>query len=528
MNLPSPHRPVIHLFWPVLGLVLLAGLGLRLAHFDSVWTYWTLDYLSYYGPLRDDLGAGLFPWTRLVGLHPPQHGLLASGMLANGASVAAVVWLSIAFSLTAVVLAALTLRELGLPGGGLIAAAALALSPYQVHYGVELNNYPMFLFGGSALAWAAVRTIRTSRCSRLDLVVLAGAALVTLHGHAAGLPLVGTLLLLFVAAWRPRPALALGIATLLFAPVGAAILAMTHGESTFHNAQLSVSSLLLELSRSWFGRFGPSWGITSASLLTLTGLGAAVLTRPEQDPLGPIQHRCAIGGGILLASSLIAVGAGMWSGAAHVGQTPYWVVASWLAWVLVGLGWSASGRLGRVAMTLLLAVWLGGAASSLVNADLPRTGSPSARSVAELRTHLELATAPGDAIVYLWEPLFLNDSPSGHDPLFSVFSPHEVGDWIGGDSPCPNYGFRWKNRSLCLLPASGMRGGEHEVELGKNVVAWLKDGAVVHLIQGALDPSKPPPSIAGLKARVFAASTGPHWSEARPGGVRVLRVATKP
>ena len=151
----------------------------------------------------------------------------------------------------------------------MIAAAALSLSPYQVHYGVELNNYPVFLFGGAALVWAAVRTMRTDRCSGADLILLGGAALITLHGHAAGLPMVGTLLLLFVAAWRPTPALALGAATLLFAPVGTALLTMTHGESTFHNAQLPAGALLLELSRAWVGRFGPSWGLAAAGLLTM-------------------------------------------------------------------------------------------------------------------------------------------------------------------------------------------------------------------------------------------------------------------
>jgi hypothetical protein len=534
MKLPSPTAPLpqmtIRLFWPLLALTGAIGLALRLAHFEEVWTYWSLDYLSYYGPLRDDLGAGLWPWTRLVGLHPPQHGLIVAMMMASGASVAQVIWLSVAFSLAATGLAALTLRQLGAPGGGLVAAAALALSPYQVHYGVELNNYPVFLFGGAALIWAAVRLVVRDTDNKGDLVLLGGAALVTLHGHAAGAALVGTLLLLFLVTWRPRPALALGAALLLFAPVAASMLAMLAGESTFHNAQLPWDEVQLGLHRAWVGRFGSVLGLDAAVLLTLLGLGLGMANGDSAS------RGWTLAGAALLGTSVAAVFAGIWSGAAQVGQTPYWVVASWLAWVLVGWGWSSAGVRGRVVLGALLGCWLvsaglpGTAGSSksvdlsVDSGDIVLTPLASARSAAELRTHLERGTAPGDAVVYLWEPQFLNDSPGGRDPLFGVFAPSEIGDWLGREAPCRNYGFHWMDRSLCVVPASGLRGGEHEERLAADILAWLEGGVTVHLIQAGLDPGKAPPRPEGLVGRVREEADTAHWSESRPGGVRVMRV----
>jgi hypothetical protein len=356
-----------------------------------------------------------------------------------------------------------------------------------------------------------------------DLLLLGTAALITLHGHAAGGALVGTILLLFLAAWRPRPALVLGTALLLFAPVAASMLTMLGGESTFHNARLPWDEIQLGLSRAWIGRFGMAWGLAAAALLALLGLGFGVADG------GRAGRGWTLAGAALLGTSVAAVFAGIWSGAAQVGQTPYWVVASWLAWLLVGWGWRSAGRRGRLVLSVLLGIWLVSAGLSWSASRSVDTGSrtatslPSPQSAAELRTHLELATASGDAIVYLWDPQFLNDSPGGRDPLFVVFAPSEIGDWLGREAPCRNYGFHWMDRSLCVVPASGLRGGEHEERLASDITAWLEEGAAVHLVQAALDPAKPPPRAEGLKVRVGAGV----WSESRPGGVRVIRVVRR-
>jgi len=553
MNVSSPTSSAERLFWPALGLILACGLGLRLAHSESVWTYWTLDYLSYYGPIRDDLATGSFPWTRLVGLHPPQHALGVSGLLAAGGSVASVIRLSVALSLGASALAGLTLRQLGAPSGGLLAAAALAISPYQVHYGVELNNYPLFLFGGAALIWAASRLMTLPAADGMaansagacptpprHLFVLGGAALLTLHGHAAGLPLVGTLGVLFVLARRTRAALTLGAALILFAPIGVAMLAMLEGKATFHNATLEWSELPLELRRAWIGRFGPVWGLAAAATLVPLGLVHAALGhnrgRLRAGPVPGAESPCrwALVGGLLLLVAIATVLAGMRSGAAHAGQTPYWLFASWLGWTLVGLGWSAAGLRGRGMLGLVLGIWLASVGLGLAGGSSPSLSgaatSPtvSAHSAQALRQHLEIETSPGDAVVYLWEPLFLNDSPLGRDPLFSAFSPSELGDWLGNSAPCRNSLFRWMQRSLCVRSAAGMRGGEHEEMLAEDLQAWLRAGVTVHLIQAGLDPKKPRPNPDGLKARVTAQhhSAEISWDESRPGGIRVLRVAS--
>ena len=106
-------------FWPLLAVLLLLAAVLRAGHAETSWSYWTMDYLSYYGPLRDDLSQGLFPWTRLVGLHPPLHGLAVSGILAVGGSVAWVYGLSITLSLGSALLAAVWLRRVAGAGCGL-------------------------------------------------------------------------------------------------------------------------------------------------------------------------------------------------------------------------------------------------------------------------------------------------------------------------------------------------------------------------------------------------------------------------
>lgn len=507
---PTTQKP----FYLGLGLLLFLAAWLRLEHLETSWSFWSMDYLSYYGPIRDDVGTGPFPWRRLVGLHPPQHALLVTGVLAWGGSVAQVIWLSVGLSLGAIVLAALALRQIASPRAALIVATLLACSPYQVHYGVELNNYPLFLFGGAALVWAAARAWSQDTSPPGLLVILAVAASLTLHGHLAGLPLVGVLLTAFAVRRRWTAVGALGVGLLTFLPVGLAMKAMLGGATTFHNDPLLASELAVELPRAWIGRFGSAASLGAAI--------ACVLASGVLGLLSPRTRHWTLGGVLVLAVAVLTVLVGMRSGAAQVAQTPYWIFASWTAWLLVGIGWEGAGRAGRILLAVLILAW---AAGSGIHAAAPpptSTQGASVETASALAGHLERTASRGDAVVYLWDPSFLNDDPVSHDPLFAIFEASELQDWTGRDAPCRNYGFHWGERLACFRPSASLRGGEHEEALTRDVSSWITQGRTVHLIQANIDPRRAPPDPARLKAAV--ARLGGVWREARPGGLRVYRI----
>jgi len=512
-------------FWgPLAALTVVAGC-LRSWHFEKMWSYWTLDYLSYYEPIREDLSTTL-PWNRLVGLHPPQHGMVVSSLFDAGFSVHALVQLSIFLSLLALVLAALTLRELGSPTAGLITAGLLAASPYQVHYGIELNNYPLFLAGGSALVWTATRIEIRARqltprpTSLSDALLLTLASSVTLHGHLLGLPAVAAVLSLF--AWRrnSRATAAVVVAVLSFVPVGASFLDMLDAQTTFHNGRLSIRELLLTLQGAWLGRFGSgvSLGLAQAAVL----LGLLFSFRKKT-------HRWVIASaGFFALALLLPTFAGFWSGAANVSQTPYWLLLSWLAWSIVGLGWMSASQRGRRVLSALLTLWLVviaadgallGHYDSRASLQAPQASEESAQALSQ---YLSATVSQGDAVVYLWEPAFLNDNPTSTDRLFASFPPTEVNVSTSDKTPCRNYLFSWKGSSLCVRASSGMRGDEHEEALAADLEFWLRGGRSVHLIQAHLDPARARPSSAGLKQRLLDQQFS--WREGRPGGVRVIHL----
>ncbi|MEE2829408.1 MAG: glycosyltransferase family 39 protein [Myxococcota bacterium] len=502
-------------FWPLLAVLLLLAAVLRAGHAETSWSYWTMDYLSYYGPLRDDLSQGLFPWTRLVGLHPPLHGLTVSGILALGGSVAWVYGLSMALSLGAALLAAIWLRRVAGPECGLLAAALLATSPYQVHYGIEFNNYPLFLFGAAALTVCFPRVTEGSSTPRSRLILLLGAAFLTLHGHLAGLSLVG--LLFAVACWQRRAwaAAALASAVLLFVPVGRSILRMRNSSTTFHNEPLVFAELGRDLIRSWLERFGGAMSL-SAALLALAIAALLALRNPRT-------RAAALLLAALLVTNVLTTLAGMASGAAQVLQTPYWVFASWCAWVLIALGWSAARGPSRAVLAGVLAVWLGGVVlHGHRTQQLPPQGASDEASLA-LAGYLDRHFGAGDVVVYLWDPLFPNDDPVSRDALFSVFSPWDLKDWSGREQPCRNYGFVFGEGLACFVVSAGMRGDEYENSLRTALPIWLSAGRTIHLVQASIDPQRAALDDGPLKARV--AGAGGSWMEERPGGIRVQRIS---
>ncbi len=137
----------------------LYGLGLiaytvatRLARAASRWDEWALHYATYNNDAVAALESGDIPalMTAWAGLHPPGYPILHAVVdLAWGAPLA---WLlmSAVFSVVAV------LAMVRAHPTTLLPALLLATDPVQLHYGAEVNNYPMGVMV-LALAWMAHR-----------------------------------------------------------------------------------------------------------------------------------------------------------------------------------------------------------------------------------------------------------------------------------------------------------------------------------------------------------------------------------
>ena len=502
-------------FWTVLGLLLFAGLFLRLEHDDRVWTYWTLDYLSYYGPIDDDMRAGLFPWTRLVGLHPPFHAILATTFLRLGGSVAGLIHLSTMASMATVVLVALALRRIGRPGAGLLLALLLSVSPLQVHYAAELNNYPFFLLCSGLLLWSFAGLAQDSPPHWWELLLLGFGSSLCLHSHLLGLPLVLAMGVGTFFIGQRKATAAIGAGALSWSPVALAMLNIATEQTTFHNESPELNRLPAVLADLWIGRFGDALtgGAALAALLIALVSTTALLGSSKMSA----HRRFTWGMLVALVLSIGSILIVLVSGVGSSQQSPYWLVPSLFSWTLVALGCTAGARPLRYGLLLSLSIWFVGVPGSPVFGQV-REG-PSRDSTAALRQAILSQTHPGDVVVYLWEPLFLNDAPQHRDPLLAAFPATEIGAFEGLDHPCRNYNFIWRERSLCMLPSTGMRGDEYEERLTSDVHAWLTAGRQVGLIRASFDPARGRPSSAGLLERL---PEEVEIQRTRPGGVEVV------
>ena len=509
----SPLRGVG--FWLPLGLLVLVGLFLRLDHHNRVWTFWTLDYLSYYGPIDDDLRAGLFPWNRLVGLHPPLHAILATTFLRLGGSVAGLLHFSALASLATLVLVALALRRIGRPGAGLVLALVLSLSPLHIHYAAELNNYPAFLLCAGLLLWSFAGLAHDRHPSGWDLLLLGLTSFLCLHSHLLGFPLV---LAMFIGAFvlgQHKSSAAIAAGVLSWCPVALAMVKVASQRTTFHNESPELTQLPAALAGLWLGRFGDAlMGCAAlAALLMAVGSTTAMLRFGKAGP----QRRFAGGLLVAFALSVASVLVVLLSGVGSTQQSPYWLVPSLFSWTLVSLACTARATPLRYGLLASLCLWVLFVPGSPVFADA--SSGPSKDSAAALRQAVLKETEPGDAIVYLWEPLFLNDAPQHRDPLLAAFPAAELGSFEGRHHPCRNYNFTWRERSLCVLPSTAMRRGEYEERLAADVESWVRSGRQVGLIRASFDPARGRPSSSSLIERL---PESVELRRTRPGGVEVV------
>lgn len=557
----SSAVPRLHPRWLILAL-LAAAVAVRLGRLPLAWNYWAIDYLSYPLAHRDELAQGHVAWTRLTGLHPGLWSQIMATSGALGGGIRAAWGFSLLCSVGSIAVAAHWLQRRAGPAAAGLVAAILAISPLHAHYGLELNNYPLYLLGSALLAVGLERGLRQDRA----FLAFVGASL-CLHGHLGGHALVGAALLL--ALWRRRGRLAgaLLAAEALASPVLLAALRQRASTGTFHNERPDPVELLVELLRIWPERFVPAVSV-AALTLALGWLAARALRDPAR-------RDAALSLGALAAAGGAATLFGLLSGAAFVAQTPYWLQPSWAFIALGGLGAVGLSRPQAALLAGLLSLWaapaarrawapLEGLAPQVGVVEPPRWRAPPldrelppppdappgpAWATDGFPTHLQnrepgvpgswwqQAPIPGregprvrplpapspaplrawldegerDVLLWIWEPTFANDDPRGWDPLFSALRPADLGDLRPVHEPWPGFCRDWRGGLACFLNRASLRGGEFEAELRAASLGWLEQGLSIDLVFTSLDPQQVPPDPRRLRRAVTEA--GGRWTD---------------
>lgn len=499
---------------PALLALLALAAAVRWGRMPVAWDYWAVDYVSYPYPFRLDLADGSLPWTRLSGLHPGQHALLSAGILAGGGTIRELMALAIGLSVASIAAGALWLRSRAGALAGLAFAGLAALSPYQAHYGLELNNYPLLLAGAACTTVVFATAWQRPRPSRWMLLALLASTAVTLHAHLGAVPLVALLGVLALAGRRWWLAGALGGATALAAPVLLAAWRLSELGTTFHNEPVPIDALPGRLFEIWSLRFGGPVALTCVGAATVLGIALALSARRSRGPALLLLALAAAGSGGIVA--------GVVRGAAFVEQTPYWLHVSWCSLALLALGIGVAGRWPRLVLALLLVPWLLGAGW---RALLPAAAAPVPEELdepGELASWIDDSFAPGDVLVYLWDVRYLNDDPNGRDPLFAAIRPGELGDWLARDRPFPGYCHEYRGGEACFVNSTCTRGDEQEAALRAALDLWLSEGRRIRLVVAWSYPRRGTFEPAGLRGRVEAA--GGRWRDGWAHRTRVVRI----
>ena len=499
-------------FWPLLGGLVVAAVLIRWGRLPVVWDYWAIDYVSYTYYHWDDLTQGRFPWTRLIGMHPGQYALLMALVLKVTGSLGALFGIAVIASCASMVVGAVWVRRLGGSWAGLLLAGMLAVSPYQAHYGMELNNYPLFLLMGSLLivaVWACWNDPTRPRLIALGVIVAAA-----LHTHFFTVPLVAVLAVVVALTrrWHMQVAIGAGAVTALPVMLGLASIA---GEPGSYTGELPGADLLAaEIVDSWVGRFGSSHALFG--VLVAAGLGTVSALRERRTRLAAL----------LLLGTAVCLSAvntvGFLTGAARIFQTPYWVLPSWCAFALIALGCSAVRRVLWMVPLLILVPWVLEAGH--------RAAWPCARAEAQvgvwtadgvqllqetptsksLGAYLRNEVNPSDVVIYVWEPVYINDQPHRRDPLFAAIPPGEVGPW-DPESVDTGFGFEFRGGTVYFRNVLPLRGDEYEQAFGEALEEWIARDRRVHLVLGNVDPELPVPDDSELRA--MTARHGARWGD---------------
>ncbi|MEE2829133.1 MAG: hypothetical protein VX498_08090 [Myxococcota bacterium] len=424
---PSPRRPLAR--WALPGLVLL-GLALQASRLPFRWNQISIGYASYFKEYRHVISVE--GWTAafstFVGLHPPAYALIFLGMVSS--AVPPIVWHTVSglFAVASIPVLFWAARRnwSASLAPALVAAAVIAVSPHRNAYGLEVNNYPLFLLT-SSIQWASfaalVMTPAEGRRERFLTLAwaLATAAALWSHVLAFALPLSQAIVLLVHAQGRRhlRRLLTGGVAAgLLCLPLLGGLLA--GGEANPINNPAGLQGALKSMFLDFPGRYGSRLGALLVGVCLLLGAVRTFQQAPRQRllPLACLAH-------LLLGGSLILFMVARGIAAAH--QFPYYLALVPSAALLVGAAVAGPTRLdgkrdyGTVLATIVLIAGL--TLHGLVLGTDALRGKASWNSASQDRALMALAVeewTAGSTLILVDFPGWNDDDKDVLDPTWAL------------------------------------------------------------------------------------------------------------
>ncbi len=245
----------------ILVFLVLLGATLRWLRFDLRFNQIAFAYAAYYQPVVSALEAGhpAQALTTFVGLHPPLYSFLFAALYFIWGAPAGYLAMSAAFSTGAIVATYALGREAFGPRVGLGAAALMAVSVYQCHYALEINNYPLLTLVATLGHWAFLRMLRRPDGPSLGgwiAVMTAG-----LYTHALVAPLLAIQVTVFLAWHRTRYLARIAAATAfvgaLCVPMVPPVIALLQSGGTYQNTPVPLAALWSTVAGVMWHRFGP-------------------------------------------------------------------------------------------------------------------------------------------------------------------------------------------------------------------------------------------------------------------------------
>jgi hypothetical protein len=427
---PTVDRRSDLLFFTVSAVLVLVGLRLRLDRWPFHANVWGIDWLNYYELQARHLYnleiLGFFAsWE---GLHPPVSGIIHGLGMVLGIGFP-IHWAgTAAASLAAPVLLATWLRSRAGMGAALILLAWSMLSAQQANYALNTSPYPWYLLFGTASTVAFAHALERGPETRdgaraLVAAGVVGAIAIQTHVLAFAIVLAQAV---FFAAQGPAGIERWGRAGVKAAAwIGASAAWMVAGALfktsdpwTFH-VGLTEGGPVGEAIRVLTTRFGAA-SDKSLILLVTAGLVVAALLGPRRKIAGLLLLEVA---GILSALVLffqIGVGDPRLS---HYYVLPQLLILGVAALGIGALAGEKGGRRKWIVLLGVVALSVPWARHTLAwqQRVLLAAEAEIERSDAHAVRPFVADAGPGDVVIYLWDPTFLNDEPEHLDPITAVW-----------------------------------------------------------------------------------------------------------